>query len=470
MSERLLQLDDTPDRQDAPLELWFDEGTIRVDGFEGEAPEIQQLQYDDRVDGYRAKAVDYRALLGKLLKAGWAVRDSARDYEKLELELDDDKTPYEHQNEAMQAWKGADRRGVVVLPTGSGKTFVAKLAIDSIQRSTLVVVPTIDLMNQWSGQLEGAFGIDVGLIGGGYHEIEDVTVSTYDSAAMHMEHLGDQFGFVVFDEVHHLPSDFYRQAAEFSIAPFRLGLTATPDRSDGGHRDFPELTGPICYRQSISQLSGEVLAEYEVKQVEVGMVPEDKETYEAARQFYRSFVESRNIRMSTSNGWMRFLAATNRSEEGRKALRAYRTQKRLALINRAKMVKLFELLDEHRRDPVVIFTNHNETVYHISERRLVPAITHETDIKERKEILQKFNDGIYQTIVTSKVLNEGVDVPRAQIGIVVAGSGSTREHVQRLGRILRQWEGQTATLYELVTDDTVEQHVSERRRQHSAYE
>ena len=84
-------------------------------------------------------------------------------------------------------------------------------------------------MNQWYNLLSKAFAIDVGLLGGGYHEIEDVTIATYDSAFMHMERLGNRFGLIVFDEVHHLPGEMYSHAAEMCIAPNRLGLTAAPN-------------------------------------------------------------------------------------------------------------------------------------------------------------------------------------------------------------------------------------------------
>jgi superfamily II DNA or RNA helicase len=67
------------------------------------------------------------------------------------------------------------------------------------------------------------------------------------------------------------------------------------------------------------------------------------------------------------------------------------------------------------------------------------------------------------------VLNEGVDVPDANVAVVLSGSGSVREHVQRLGRILRKREGKRAVLYELVTGATTETYTSERRREHSAY-
>jgi superfamily II DNA or RNA helicase len=118
---------------------------------------------------------------------------------------------------------------------------------------------------------------------------------------------------------------------------------------------------------------------------------------------------------------------------------------------------------------VIIFTSDNKTVYKISRKFLIPAITHQTKVKERHEILQRFNAGDYPFLVTSKVLNEGVDVPAANVAIVLSGSGSVREHVQRLGRILRRAQDKHALLYEVVAEDTAEEYVSSRRRQHSAY-
>ena len=91
-------------------------------------------------------------------------------------------------------------------------------------------------------------------------------------------------------------------------------------------------------------------------------------------------------------------------------------------------------------------------------------------MKEREDFLQSFREGTYSILVTSKVLNEGVDVPEANVAIVVSGSGSVREHVQRLGRILRGRPGKQAYLYELVSKRTGEHYVNERRRRHRAYQ
>src|SRR5205085_12175931 len=119
---------------------------------------------------------------------------------------------------------------------------------------------------------------------------------------------------------------------------------------------------------------------------------------------------------------------------------------------------------------ILIFTADKATVYQIARRFLVPAITHQTKTRERKKILERFHAGDYPVLVTGQVLDEGVDVPAANVGVVLSGSGSTRQHVQRLGRLLRVHGDKQALLYEVVTRGTAEEFTSERRRQHHAYQ
>lgn len=447
----------------------FEAGTIVVRGLAREHGREYGLLWDDRIDHLRGPATTYRAVIGGLIRAGHDVMDEARAFDELTVEHAAQHTPHDHQDEALNAWLDRGKRGVVVLPTGSGKSYLAELAIQAVQRDTLIIAPTLDLVDQWARRLGDAFGVTIGALGGGRHDVERITVSTYDSAAIHMERLGDRFGFVVFDEVHHLPGDLYRQAAEHVIAPFRMGLTATLERDDNRHEQIADLVGPTVFRLGIKSLAGDILADYDVQAVDVEMADEDREAYDAARAEYRGFVERNGIRVGSRGGWQRFLAATSRSEEGRAALAAYYRQKRLALAHGNKIETLGELLTQHWNDRTIVFANDNATVYKISERFLCPAITHQTPLAERSQILERFSDGTYRVVVTSRVLNEGVDVPAANVAIVLSGTGSVREHVQRLGRILRQAEGKRAKLYELVTADSVESHQSERRREHDAY-
>jgi superfamily II DNA or RNA helicase len=312
-------------------------------------------------------------------------------------------------------------------------------------------------------------GAGVGLIGGGEYEVQPLTVATYDSAYLHMEHLGGRFGLVVFDECHHLPGPAYALAARAALAPFRLGLTATPERADGRHADLDELIGPVVYRKDIVDLQGGYLADYETVRLIVQLSAAERREHDAERVLYRSFVERNGIHMSSPSGWSDFIIRSSRTEEGRRAMAAYRRQREIAFAAPAKLDYVAMLLDRHRADRALLFTQDNATAYEVSRRFLVPVITHETKVRERSEILAGLADGGYTAVATSKVLNEGVDIPEANVAIVISGSASVREHVQRLGRILRPRDGKRAVLYELVTAGTAETFTSARRRDHSAY-
>lgn len=453
--------------------LRFDRGTVVAEEMPSAVVEgLSEIGFtqDRRVGHLRAPAYRYREAMLLLRREQVEVRDEARAYRDLELDLRLIRDPFPHQREAVEAWWAGGRAGTVVLPTGSGKTYVAQLVMERVRRSTLVVTPTLDLMRQWYGVLGTSFDLPVGLLGGGYHEPEEVTVTTYDSAYLHMERLGARFGLVVFDECHHLPGRAYSQAAEMCVAPFRLGLTATPEREDGREILLPRLLGPELYRRGIHELAGEYLADYETRRLEVDLSEEEREAYLTARTRYREFVQRHGLALGAPGGWARFLRLTSASREGREAFLAYREQKRIAQASEAKLRLLEQLLVQHRRDRALIFTSDNATVYDISRRFLVPAITHQTKIKERHRLLEAFNSGDLPFLVTSRVLNEGVDVPAANVGIVLSGSGSVREHVQRLGRILRRGKEKSAILYEVVARDTGEEHVSHRRRRHRAYQ
>jgi superfamily II DNA or RNA helicase len=454
-----------------PLRLVFDAGTLVLEGpREGDDLQMPWVKFDFRTRQYRTPAMYYRKVVEHLRLQKRAYHDEARAYEPATWDLKVAKQAFPHQVEGLKAWWEAGRQGVVVLPTGTGKTHLANMAIERAQRPSLVITPTIDLMNQWYDELTMSFGVEVGLLGGGYYDIQPLTVTTYDSAYLNMDRLGNKFGLIVFDECHHLPGPTYELAARCSIAPFRLGLTATPERADMAHTRLDDLIGPIVYRREITQLKGHYLADYSVMTLYVHLSDEERARYEQARELYRSFLRDSGVDMRRPDGWSQFIYVAHRSPEGREAFRAYREQRELALAAPAKLNLLGRLLERHNGDRVLIFTHDNATVYTIARQFLVPVITHQTKTKERRDILLKFNSGEYPIVATSRVLNEGVNVPEANVAVVLSGTGSVREHVQRLGRVLRKSGDKEAVLYEVITRDTVEEFTSNRRRQHSAYD
>ncbi len=455
------------------LTLSFSAGTIELAGLAPDGGELVGLavgwRWDPRSGTHRAPAILYADAVRRLRAGNVPYDDRARAYGELAAEPRIRRTPRPYQAEALAAWLAAERRGVVVLPTGAGKTQVAMMAIERARRATLVVVPTLDLVRQWYDLLRATFGEPIGLLGGGEHDVQPITVSTYDSAYLKMDHLGARFGLIVFDECHHLPSSAYALAAKLALAPFRLGLTATPERQDGREDELAGLIGPTVYRRDIVEMSGEWLASYDADRIEVDLTDEERREYDAERAIYRGFVQANGIRMSSPAGWGDFIKLSSRNDEGRRAMRAYRRQRGLAFCASAKLELTERLLHQHRRARVLLFTQDNATAYGVARRFLVPCITHQTKVRERSDVLAGLGVGRYGAVVTSRVLNEGVDLPDASVAIVMSGSGSVREHVQRLGRILRPKDGKRAILYELVTRDTGEAYTSERRREHSAY-
>jgi superfamily II DNA or RNA helicase len=445
------------------FKLKFESGTLALEGANENDFVPTAFVWDKRTLHFRAPAFKYRQIVKDFIRAKTVYEDLAKKYDKFDFRQKFQLNPRPYQTASIEAWRRNERCGVIVLPTGAGKTHTATMAIEMCGRQALVVVPTLDLMNQWYDLLLSTFNAEIGLIGGGFYEIGAVTVTTYASAYRHQERIGNQFGLIIFDECHHLPSEGYKYAAEFAIAPFRLGLSATPDRADGNDSLLEELVGKFVYRLEAQQLAGEYLADYIVERIEVDLTDEERELYKRERDVFRSFTRAKNISFGSTDGWKTFVMQSVRSEDGRRAMKAYRNSKKIALGTNVKLGVLQDLLVRHRRDKVLIFTAENEMVYRISNDFLIPAITHETNVKERKFWLDALNKGDVLALATSKVLNEGVNIPDASVAIILSGSGSSREHIQRLGRILRKKEDKQAILYEVVTRNTAEEYISQRR-------
>lgn len=452
----------------------FDKGTIVVDNLAKDLVYLfPYLKWDERVKKYRAQAYYYRELILSLRAKNVPYTDQAKNFSPCQLVLKKEIQPRSYQTQALNHWLKKGSRGVVVLPTGAGKTILAVLAIVQTKRPTLIHVPTLDLMHQWYRVLCDHLTLPIGLLGGGYHELQPVTVATYDSALIHVPFKGNQFGLLVFDECHHLPSEQMQYCAISSLSPFRLGLTATPE--DRGEREklMNEICGEFCYQIHIHELTGNTLAKYEVVTKKIELTEEENKNYLAARKIYTDFLKEHKIDFSLQNKgstWGQFIRLAHRSAKGREAFQAYLLQKKISQSAGHKIHAVWELLCIHQQERILIFTQDNETAYHIGRQFFLPVLTHHTKTKEREHFLNAFRSGEYRVLVTSKVLNEGVDVPEASIAIVFSGSGAVREHVQRLGRILRAKEGKKAILYELISANTGEYFVNQRRREHNAYQ
>jgi superfamily II DNA or RNA helicase len=451
--------------------LRYDNGTILISG----NIHIPFTSIDPRTHSLRAEGLDYQNIIEYLKRS--------------EIEYDDNKvldlipspnisieeTDSQHlilrdyQKKALDNWAKAAKRGCVVLPTGAGKTVIGVKAIEMVNSASIVIVPTIDLMDQWTSVLSMYFpDIKIGNLGGGTDDIQAITVSTYDSAYIRASSLGNKFALIIFDELHHLAAPGYRSIAERFASPFRLGLTATIEREDNLHKDFPRLVGGgIVFHAHAGDLArGKHLASYEIERRQIEMLPEEIEVYKKNFGVYQVSLKKLGLRMNYTGAFRRLIMMSGRNSIAREAILARNKAMDIALNSKSKIEELRKILSENQGLKTIIFTQHNKLVFEISDKFLIPFITHKSSKAERQDALNGFKEGRYNALVTSKVLDEGVDVPDAELGIIVSGTGSSREFIQRLGRLLRPKSdsNKKAKLIEIISSGTREIGTSTKRK------
>lgn len=454
-----------------PIRIGYDRGTLLLTGLGREEPFDPALwTWDERVSAWRCEAIHYSDIRERLEKRfGRRFHDDLPVMPRISWPAVALPPLRTEQSDATAAWKSASGRGQVIMPTGTGKTEVALAIMAEKATSTLVVAPVRDLMYQWHRRILRGLGYDAGIVGDALFNIKPVTVTTYDSATIHMAELGSQFGLVIFDEVHHLPGQWRREAAILCAAPLRLGLTATPERTDGLHKDLDRLIGPVVYRMKFSEARGKRLADYEVVRIPVALMPEEERLYEKAALAVQTFILERQKEKKGYN-WQDLCGESGRDPGARKALKAFFFRKAIEDRAAEKLRVLEDIFRLHPGERVMVFAGSNAMALDVSRRFLVPTILSHTRKKERLAVLEGFAAGRFPVLVANQVLDEGVDVPAAKVAVVIGGLGSTRQATQRLGRILRKSGNSAATLYEVVTANTREEDRSRKRRKSDAYE
>ena len=444
----------------------FDRGTIELDGA---SPTVEGELWDARTASRRVAAYRFGELIRRVdaagepvggdLRGSWEVR--ARDVTPLELR------PYQRQ--ALASWTAFGRRGIVVLPTGAGKTRVAIAAIYETGLPTAVLCPTRALASAWLAELQRCLGEAVGLVGDGERRLERVTVLTFESAFRHMDTIGDRFGLLVVDEVHHFGTGARIEALEAAPACARLGLTATaPESGSEQAARLRELVGPVVFEMTYGDLVGTHLAPVTILRVPVRLDADERAVYDAKT---RPFQELRRTFLRTYPGadLVTLLRGLGRSPAGARALRDHGQALELASFPRAKRALVRTILERHRSDRTIVFTAFAENAYDVALDNLVPVIAAETSTRERLDILARFRDGKVRAIASARVLNEGIDVPEARVAVIVAGVLGAREHVQRIGRVLRPAPDKHALVYELVTTGTADARRAAARSRHATH-
>ena len=452
-----------------PFALYFDRGSLRL-----EAPASARvpayLAWDARVLAWRTEAFRYRRLMDEARASLLPIADAAQRFFDAPTMSPNLPRLRADQNAAVAAWERAGGRGVVVKPTGTGKTEIALAIIGRHRCSALIVAPLRDLMYQWQRRIKNGLGVDAGVLGDGRREVWPVAVTTYDSAWIHMKEIGNRYRLIVYDEAHHLPGQALHESALDCLAPLRLGLTATPGRADGRERMLDDLIGPCVFEEHIHDARGRTLAGYSIVRVPIYLSESEQAEFDRLSREIRAYV-ARRRRDGGGFDWKEDIAKPSRTDpEAKRIMRSY--WRRLALTHRSseKLRVLEDIFRLHPDDQCVVFTASNRMALDVSSRFLIPALTSHSDKRERTAVLDAFARRRIWALAACEVLNEGWDAPAVKVGVILGGEKGTREAIQRLGRLLRRSGDRRARLYEVVVEETSEVKRARHRARTDAYQ
>jgi superfamily II DNA or RNA helicase len=444
---------------DALSHLEFQNGTLTLDAWDREENQWRSLAFHYRTIEERWRTHLSKAKVGLIdhVPSWQSVSFSKQALHSLRTE----------QMSALDAWK-ATKHGMLIMPTGTGKTEVALHAIEQLRTSTLIVAPIRDLMYQWHRRILQALNYDAGIIGDNAFQVKPISVTTYESACIHMPKLGDRFRLLIFDECHHLPGEIRGDAARLSAAPFRMGLTATLSRTDFRYTTLCELIGPVVYELTLDSVRGKSLAEYEIVRIAVELKAEERKRYDQLASNIAMYVYERR-QTDESFQWKDLYTEVADDPQANLVLKAHREKQAIEDRATEKLRVVEDLLALHHGMPIIIFAGSNAMAREVSLRCLIPCLLSHCGKKERLDYLDGLRDGVYPAIVANQILDEGVDIPAVKVAIVIGGMASDRQAQQRLGRILRKSGNERAILYEVVCQNTNEVKKSRVRRRNDAY-
>ncbi|BDS50745.1 DNA repair helicase XPB [Rhodoluna lacicola] len=376
----------------------------------------------------------------ELLKLGWPAEDfagyAAGTPHEIALGQGDWKIR-DYQTKAVEKfWEGGS--GVVVLPCGAGKTIVGAAAMATAKTNTLILVTNTVSARQWKAELLKRTTLtedEIGEYSGSMKEVKPVTIATYQilttkrkAEYAHLALLNaNDWGLIVYDEVHLLPAPIFKMTADLQ-ARRRLGLTATLVREDGKEGDVFSLIGPKRFDAPWKEIEAQgYIAPAACFEVRIDLPDEERMEY---------------------------------------AISSQEDRYRIAATSKTRIPVIQKLLKKHAGEPTLIIGQYLDQIHEVSAAINVPEITGETPVDERERLFEQFRSGEISTLVVSKVANFSVDLPEASVAIQISGSyGSRQEEAQRLGRLLRpKADGRTASFYTLISRDTVDQDFAQNRQ------
>jgi len=372
---------------------------------------------------------------------------------------------YQWQEDALKAWEDNNYQGIVECATGSGKTRFAIDCIKKLQTNTLIIVPQRHLLHQWKKEILENTNIKEEEISFYYgdkkhKEIKPVTIAVINSARN--IDFKNYFGLVICDECHHYASSINFTFLKMNNFVFNLGLTATLKREDDLEELLVEKLGKVIYRLSPKEgIKQKILSEFEIYNIPVMLNEEEHIKLENCNrvliQHFREYqYDFNNLMYALKKGDV-VAAKVIKAINGRKFVLT-------KAINKVK--ETIRLIFQHRKQNIIVFCEMQETAKKLyASLKMVPEMKVGIYISgmKNKGVVEKFRNGEINILISGRALDEGMDVKNADIGIIIGGSKTKRQIIQRLGRILRNEEGKKAILYQLYVNNTKDEDWCRRR-------
>ena len=388
---------------------------------------------------------------------------------------------YDWQQRAVDAWVSSGSKGIVEAVTGTGKTLLAIHVINQYiqdNRRCLVVVPSVTLLEQWITVFKVELNINISSILGGKHGKNfnpdcQVTIGVVHSLSNISDELDSWFDLIVADECHRYASLTFQKILIPNI-PNRLGLTATLERSSDNGVDevlLPYFESIVFNYGFQDAKKDRVIADYSVFTIGVELDPDELGEYQEAGRAMGGIQRTLNTQFNYPPNYNAFMARVQVAQgrfdkEGRLAKSYFaniQKRKRIIAESPAKLeiaVQLGMAIKSATRTLVFCETvEASRLIYDVlsGEGVLVRSYHSKLTDRNRSEILEEFGAGEIQCVVAVRALDEGIDVPDVDFGIILAGSRQRRQMIQRMGRAIRKKpDGRSACFAVVYAKETTE--------------
>lgn len=355
----------------------------------------------------------------------------------------------EWQQHAIQAFYNNDCSGIIVAPTGVGKTIVALRLIEQTftTEKIIVIVPTISLMHQWKEEIKNKLNLEVGLLGDNFNIKKNLTIAVINTARD--LDLSD-YNILIIDEVHHSFSNENIKIFNFKFR-MRLGLTATIDKNNV-NKNILNIIYSYSQQEAINDNN---LNKYDLINLGVTFNSDYQQQYEKyttnIKTLFKELKCNINDVYKPPFNFKKMLLRKN-----------INSRKKLLCNYRGKILSAYNIINDNLNNKIIIFCEFIETAEKLKKildyKNINSCIYHSKIVKKNKEkILNDFKNNNIKILISVKALDEGINVPDANVAIIIANTKSMRQIIQRIGRVLRRIDGKKVVVYQLYIENTIDE-------------